>query len=66
MSKPDSSIQYFEKEAVRHALTLPVDQAKQFLLGMLAATSGQEFEATRRAYTNFVIGVEQLQLIGDA
>jgi hypothetical protein len=60
---PDDSIHYFEAQAVGHARTLPMHEARRFLLGMLAVTSGQELEGTRRAFTNLCIADDQLELI---
>jgi len=62
-STSDDSIYYFESQAVGHARTLPLHEARRFLLGMLAATSGQELESTRRAFTNLCIADDQLELI---
>lgn len=59
----DDSIHYFETQAVGLARTLPLSDARRFLLGMLAATSGQELESTRRAFTNLCIADDQLELI---
>ena len=57
------AVSFFEAEAVKHALTLPLPDARRFLLGMLQIADAEALPQTRVAFTNLTIADDQLELI---
>jgi hypothetical protein len=59
----DDAVEFFEAEAIRHARTLPIAEARRFLAGLLAVAEPDALPASRIAFTNLCVSDDQLELI---
>lgn len=58
-----SDAEFFQSEAVRHARTLPLAEARRFLSGMISIAEQGSLDKARIAFTNLCIADDQLELI---